>query len=102
MKGNFRRAATHKQNLAELYEVELGDQKKALEAYDTAAGWFEQDGAEAYVLQPDVLCREVLTNRPLQPSKQALPQDSRHIGSRRRLLQVYLKLRAGGQELNKQ
>jgi alpha-soluble NSF attachment protein len=46
-KGNFRRAATHQQNLAEVYEMEIGDQKKALEAYDTAAGWFESDNAEA-------------------------------------------------------
>jgi len=47
LKGNFRRAATHQQNLAEVYEVEIGDQKKALEAYETAAGWFESDNAEA-------------------------------------------------------
>ena len=47
VKGNFRRAATHKQNLAELYEVELGDQKRAAEAYETAAGWYENDNAEA-------------------------------------------------------
>ncbi|KAI9839524.1 MAG: hypothetical protein M1819_002150 [Sarea resinae] len=47
MKGNFRRAATHKQNLAEVFEVEIGDQKRAIEAYDTAAGWFESDNAEA-------------------------------------------------------
>lgn len=47
MKGNFRRAAGHKQNLAELYELELGDQKKAMEAYETAAGWYEADNAEA-------------------------------------------------------
>ncbi|MCJ1338369.1 vesicular-fusion protein S17 [Bachmanniomyces sp. S44760] len=46
-KGNFRRAATHQQNLAEVYEVEIGDQKRALEAYETAAGWFESDNAEA-------------------------------------------------------
>lgn len=46
-KGNFRRAATHQQNLAEVYELELGDQKKALEAYETAAQWFESDNAEA-------------------------------------------------------
>lgn len=45
--GNFRRAATHQQNLAEIYEVEIGDQPKALAAYDTAAGWFESDNAEA-------------------------------------------------------
>ena len=46
-KGNFRRAATNQQNLAEIYEVEIGDQKRALEAYDVAAGWFEADHAEA-------------------------------------------------------
>ncbi|GAM85170.1 hypothetical protein ANO11243_031740 [Dothideomycetidae sp. 11243] len=47
LKGNFRRAATNKQNLAELYEVGLGDNKRACEAYETAAGWFESDNAEA-------------------------------------------------------
>ncbi|KAI9757492.1 MAG: vesicular-fusion protein S17 [Lichina confinis] len=47
LKGNFRRAATYKQNLAELYEVELTDQKKAIDAYETAGSWFEGDNAEA-------------------------------------------------------
>ena len=47
LKGNFRRAAAHQQNLAEVYEVEIGDQKRAAEAYDVAAGWFEGDNAEA-------------------------------------------------------
>jgi len=46
-KGNFRRAATHKQNLAEIYEIEIGDQKKAIESYELAASWFENDNAEA-------------------------------------------------------
>ena len=46
-KGNFRRAATQQQNLAELYENELGDQKRALDAYETAASWFESDNATA-------------------------------------------------------
>jgi alpha-soluble NSF attachment protein len=46
LKGNFRRAATHKQNIAEVYELELGDQKRAMEAYETAAGWYENDNAE--------------------------------------------------------
>lgn len=45
--GNFRRAATHQQNLAEVYEVEIGDQKAALQAYDLAAQWYESDNAEA-------------------------------------------------------
>jgi alpha-soluble NSF attachment protein len=52
MKGNFRRAATHKQNLAELYEMQLEDPAKAVENYEIAAGWFEQDNAEAYVPSP--------------------------------------------------
>lgn len=46
-RGSFRRAATHQQNLAEVYESELGDTKRALEAYDTAAQWYESDNAEA-------------------------------------------------------
>lgn len=46
-KGNFRRAATHQQNLAELYELELGDEQKAVEAYETAASWYEADNAES-------------------------------------------------------
>ncbi|KAK7518549.1 protein required for fusion of vesicles in vesicular transport, alpha-SNAP [Phyllosticta citriasiana] len=46
-KGNFRRAATAKQKLAELFEVEVGDQKKALEQYECAASWYEDDRAEA-------------------------------------------------------
>lgn len=56
-KGNFRRAATHQQNLAEIFEIELGDEKRAAEAYETAAGWFESDHAEAYVL------KTILTSR---------------------------------------
>lgn len=40
-KGSFRRAATHKQNLAELFEVELGDNARAAAAYEEAAGWYE-------------------------------------------------------------
>lgn len=48
LRGNLRRAATQQQYLAEVYEVELGDMKKALEAYEKAAEWFEGDNAEAY------------------------------------------------------
>lgn len=54
-KGNFRRAATQQQNLAEIYEIEIGDEKRAVEAYETAAGWFESDHAEAYVLNSRLL-----------------------------------------------
>lgn len=48
-KGNFRRAASHKENLGALFEEQLGDLKRAMEAYETAAGWYEGDGASAYV-----------------------------------------------------
>ncbi|ODM16066.1 putative vesicular-fusion protein sec17 [Aspergillus cristatus] len=47
LKGNLRRAATQQQHLAEVYEVELGDMKKAVEAYEKAAEWFDGDNAEA-------------------------------------------------------
>lgn len=57
MKGNFRRAATHKQNLAELYEIDIRDQKRAMEAYETAAGWYENDNAEQYVSDRSFLRR---------------------------------------------
>lgn len=46
-KGNYRRAASHMENLGELYEVELGDRKSAMESYNDAAGWYEDDGAKA-------------------------------------------------------
>jgi len=46
-KGNFRRAASHKENLGELFETELGDKKRALECYENAATWYETDGAAA-------------------------------------------------------
>jgi alpha-soluble NSF attachment protein len=47
-KGNFRRAATHKQNLGEVYEVELGDNTRAAAAYEEAAGWYESVSLEYY------------------------------------------------------
>ncbi|KAI2634326.1 TPR-like protein [Hypomontagnella submonticulosa] len=46
-KGNFRRAAQHKENMGEVFEVEMGDMKRALECYETAAGWYEGDNAGA-------------------------------------------------------
>ncbi|CAD6592535.1 MAG: vesicular-fusion protein S17 [Alectoria sarmentosa] len=45
-KGNIRRAATQKQNLAEFYQ-EKGDNSKARSAYAVAAQWYEDDGAPA-------------------------------------------------------
>ncbi|KAI1497405.1 alpha-soluble NSF attachment protein [Biscogniauxia marginata] len=46
-KGNFRRAAQHKENMGEVFEVEVGDTKRALECYEAAAGWYEGDNAAA-------------------------------------------------------
>ena len=79
MKGNFRRAAGHKQNLAELYELELVDQKRAVEAYETAAGWYENDNAEAYVNLNISPGTTRLTS--IQPCEQAIPQGSRPLSA---------------------
>ncbi|KAK3387695.1 soluble NSF attachment protein [Podospora didyma] len=46
-KGNFRRAASHKENQGEVLEVDIGDRKRALECYDLAAQWYEGDNATA-------------------------------------------------------
>lgn len=46
-KGNFRRAASHKESQAEVYENELLDRKHALECYESAAQWYEGDNAMA-------------------------------------------------------
>jgi len=46
-KGQERRAAQHGQNLAETYEVQLGDQDRALKWYRQTAEWYESDGADA-------------------------------------------------------
>ncbi|KAK3397204.1 putative vesicular-fusion protein sec17 [Sordaria brevicollis] len=47
MAGNFRRAASHKENQAEVYENELDNKPEAIKAYTTAAEWYENDGAVA-------------------------------------------------------
>lgn len=45
--GEFRRATKPQQELAELYENELGDVKAAIEAWETAGRWFENDRADS-------------------------------------------------------
>jgi alpha-soluble NSF attachment protein len=45
-RGNFRRAAGHKEALGEMLE-ENGDSKGALDCFEAAAGWYEGDGANA-------------------------------------------------------
>ncbi|CCJ29730.1 unnamed protein product [Pneumocystis jirovecii] len=46
-RGNFRRAAGYKMDVAALYETELMDMQKALESYDEAGEWYSNDQAEA-------------------------------------------------------
>ncbi|KAH8678048.1 alpha-soluble NSF attachment protein [Xylariales sp. PMI_506] len=46
-KGNFRRAAQHKESMGEVLETQVGDTKRALECYELAAGWYESDNAAA-------------------------------------------------------
>ncbi|EFX06269.1 vesicular-fusion protein sec17 [Grosmannia clavigera kw1407] len=46
-RGNFRRAAKQKEDLGEIYELELGDPKRALESYENAASWYEGDNAQS-------------------------------------------------------
>lgn len=43
------RAARQNDDLAELYENEIGDTKRAMEAYATSGEWYEGDNAEASV-----------------------------------------------------
>ncbi|KAK6844577.1 hypothetical protein PG995_014687 [Apiospora arundinis] len=45
--GNFRRAAQHKESMGEVFETQLADTKRALAAYEEAAGWYEGDNAAA-------------------------------------------------------
>jgi alpha-soluble NSF attachment protein len=45
-KGNFRRAASQMESLGEVFE-QGGDNKQALECFETAAGWYETDNASA-------------------------------------------------------
>ncbi|EGS23212.1 vesicular-fusion protein sec17-like protein [Thermochaetoides thermophila DSM 1495] len=46
-KGNFRRAASHKENAGEMLEQDLNDRVRAMQYYRDAALWYEQDGAKA-------------------------------------------------------
>ncbi|GMM49367.1 Sec17 protein [Starmerella bacillaris] len=47
LRGQFRRAAQYQMDLAQLYETELNDGKAALQAYQSAGDWFNEDRAEA-------------------------------------------------------
>ena len=46
-RGNFRRGANYRQQVAEIYEQDLMDAPKAMEAYETAADWLASDNAES-------------------------------------------------------
>lgn len=72
-KGNFRRAATHKQNLGELFEVELGDDGRAAAAYEEAAGWYESVSVISLYHISVVLYDQVLT--PGQDNAEVRPRN---------------------------
>ncbi|KAF2803607.1 alpha-soluble NSF attachment protein [Mytilinidion resinicola] len=57
-KGNFRRAATHKQNIAELFEVELQDEGRAAAAYEEAASWYETLANKLWLKTADLVALE--------------------------------------------
>jgi len=47
LRGQFRRAANFKMDIAQIYEEELFDMPKALQSYQDAGDWFESDSAQA-------------------------------------------------------
>ena len=46
-RGNFRRAATYRQQAGEIYEDDLQDAQKAMAAYESAGDWLAADNAES-------------------------------------------------------
>ncbi len=48
-KGRFHAAANHEKTIAEVYESDLGDLEGAMNAYQTAADWYQSEEANAYV-----------------------------------------------------
>ncbi|KAF2094638.1 TPR-like protein [Rhizodiscina lignyota] len=47
LSGAFRRAATHKETLGDIYSIDLGDNQHAIEAFETAGQWYEDDNAKS-------------------------------------------------------
>jgi alpha-soluble NSF attachment protein len=46
-KGRFSAAASNQKQMAEIYENEIGDMAKAMEAYELAAEWFQGEDSTA-------------------------------------------------------
>ena len=53
-KGRFSAAANNQKQIAEMYETDVKDPKKAKDAYETAAEWYSGEDSKAYALS--VLC----------------------------------------------
>lgn len=49
-KGRFQSAAKHQEDIASIYETELIDLDKAMNAYEVAADWYSAEASTAYVL----------------------------------------------------
>ncbi|KAI5791598.1 soluble NSF attachment protein [Peziza echinospora] len=95
-KGSFRRAATHQQNLAELYELDLGDMKKAIEAYELAGDWFSGDNAEAlankvYLKVADLAALEKLYGKAIEHYEQVAKASANNNLMRWSLKDYFLK-----------
>ncbi|KAF8477441.1 vesicular-fusion protein sec17 [Kalaharituber pfeilii] len=74
-KGSFRRAATHQYTLGELYEQDIGDKKKAVEAFDLSGDWFLGDNAEAlanksYLKVADLAAEEGMFQKAIERYEQ--------------------------------
>jgi alpha-soluble NSF attachment protein len=50
MKGRFSSAASNQKQVAEIYEIDLGDFKAAMDAYETAAEWYAGEDSNAYFI----------------------------------------------------
>lgn len=49
-RGRFQAAAGHQKEIAQIYESDLVDIEKAMQAYEIAAEWYAGEEANAYVL----------------------------------------------------
>jgi alpha-soluble NSF attachment protein len=46
-RGRFQSAASNQKQIAEIYETDIGDIRKAMEAYDKAAEWYTTEDSHA-------------------------------------------------------
>ncbi|CAM9014733.1 unnamed protein product [Wickerhamomyces anomalus] len=59
LRGQFRRAANFKNDIAQIYEEELFDIPKALQSYQDAGDWYESDNAQALANKAFLKCADL-------------------------------------------